>query len=111
MNVSTTLYLDISLLSSERFSDPEHRKYEIFMIDEARMKEWTEKMIPKPPTPNSVPEIPEVPRPISGPERIPPPQREIWEELERIKKRVEALEEGLRKLLERTTRLEGFHKV
>lgn len=68
-------------------------------------------MIPRRPAPDGVPEIPEVPQPISGSERIPPQSQDIWEELEKLKKRVETLEKSQKELAERTSKLEEFHKI
>ena len=82
----------------------------MFMIVKARIGKGILRMIPRRPGPDGVPERPEIPQPISGSERIPPQSQDIWEELEKLKKRVEVLEKSQKELTERTSKLEEYHK-
>ncbi|MCK4445282.1 MAG: hypothetical protein KAW09_12110 [Thermoplasmata archaeon] len=68
-------------------------------------------MIPRPPTRDGVPEIPEDIKPIYGPERVPPHFPDLLEEIEKLKKKVGELKKDLKDMEGRVSKLEGYHKM
>ena len=61
-------------------------------------------LIPAPPGPVDLPEIPERPVPIRA---TPPPAASLWEELDELRRKVEDVMERLKAVEDRLARVEG----
>jgi hypothetical protein len=64
----------------------------------------TQLLIPSPPAPGDLPEIPERPQPIRA---TPPPAASFWDELEEVRRKLGEVGERLKSVEDRLARLEG----